>query len=751
MAEYSVKCPKCGNWVVGKIKRSTLSKGIRGAVKSGGMKGVLTAAGSVVPGFGNVAGLVTGAIIDAIYGDEIKEMVDGAADKIMEDSTYSFDCPGCGHHWKMEEKEILKMIANENKSSEKKQSMFDKYWDYFLEHSTEICETRESLNNFLTQIDIDMPQLKQNQSNSEYSALEYLKSWAILIFLEDNGQDEELLDLGSTAIHWCNYGTGGDSEYMFMRAIYEMMSVPVNEPGAFGTCNKIFQDNSSALFIKDSLLKPEALQEYMNTFYYRKLSDIVSVIESKKNYQQALKVYKKMTKIDFYDAKIEGFGRLSQYYRYDNFKGIENNLEKAFEYAKKCLDLIDPEAVKSYNPENWFENLLMDNLSFAALGYSVESGSDYNPDKAYKLAQIGYKLGDGYSTYLMGLFAEEGIGTEKNKLMSSKYYKEAVERGCKEAKDALKKQERKPVSNDDYRSLRYKDSVYYYLGCSLLEDYPDQLNNATLAKILSLVGYDIGITIDSNIFSSLKTSEIFDTLWKYIVKESPDVNWHALIRKQPHGSPFVEFELDAYDGVIVEKLGAAVIGVVSAGTLAVGDNVVMKDDDGNTFESKVSWIETNGANYGTDLIFQNEASAGDCVGIGLDLKLDEIPDWFHLVDSMTKQAHVERGNSTTLSFSEEEQEYIDTLKEFLSDSEISERERKMLDRIRKAFGISEKRAAELEASLKPQLTEDEQEYVEMYREYIEKGEITEKERRRLDKFAAALGISEERIKEIEAR
>ena len=61
----------------------------------------------------------------------------------------------------------------------------------------------------------------------------------------------------------------------------------------------------------------------------------------------------------------------------------------------------------------------------------------------------------------------------------------------------------------------------------------------------------------------------------------------------------------------------------------------------------------------------------------------------------------------------------------------------------RSLGISEERAAELEASLSPQLTEDEQEYLEMYHEYAEKGEISEKERRRLDKFAAALGISEE--------
>ena len=74
----------------------------------------------------------------------------------------------------------------------------------------------------------------------------------------------------------------------------------------------------------------------------------------------------------------------------------------------------------------------------------------------------------------------------------------------------------------------------------------------------------------------------------------------------------------------------------------------------------------------------------------------------------------------------------------------------MLDRIRQNLGISEERAKELEASLTPQLTEDEQEYLEMYREYAEKGEITDKQRSRLNKFAVALGISEERMRQLEA-
>lgn len=37
----------------------------------------------------------------------------------------------------------------------------------------------------------------------------------------------------------------------------------------------------------------------------------------------------------------------------------------------------------------------------------------------------------------------------------------------------------------------------------------------------------------------------------------------------------------------------------------------------------------------------------------------------------------------------------------------------------------------------------------MYKEYLEDGEILEKERHRLNKFAKALGISQDRINELE--
>lgn len=138
------------------------------------------------------------------------------------------------------------------------------------------------------------------------------------------------------------------------------------------------------------------------------------------------------------------------------------------------------------------------------------------------------------------------------------------------------------------------------------------------------------------------------------------------------------------------------------------------------------------------------AEKGDNVGILISTELES---WLSKGMVVSSEELV---SSCSTENSDNEREYLNSVKELLEDdAEITPRERKMLDRIRQSLRISEERAAELEASLKPQLTENEQEYVEMYQEYAEKGEITEKERRRLDKFAAALGISEKRIKEIE--
>jgi elongation factor Tu len=133
-----------------------------------------------------------------------------------------------------------------------------------------------------------------------------------------------------------------------------------------------------------------------------------------------------------------------------------------------------------------------------------------------------------------------------------------------------------------------------------------------------------------------------------------------------------------------------------------------------------------------------------------DNQINESENIVYTEEDDEEYEYPEDNFGSTININDDEQEYLEALREFLEDGNISDRERRMLDRVRKSLGISETRAAELEALIKPiQLTEDEQEYLEMFREYAEEGEITEKVRKRLDRFASAIGISPKRMNELE--
>ena len=100
--------------------------------------------------------------------------------------------------------------------------------------------------------------------------------------------------------------------------------------------------------------------------------------------------------------------------------------------------------------------------------------------------------------------------------------------------------------------------------------------------------------------------------------------------------------------------------------------------------------------------------------------------------------------------SEAEDDFMVELKECYADGEISDRERRLLEKLRKSLGISEERAKELEAMCNPSaLTTEEEEYANELKEVLSDGVITAKERRLLAKLASSLNISEQRANEIE--
>jgi len=85
----------------------------------------------------------------------------------------------------------------------------------------------------------------------------------------------------------------------------------------------------------------------------------------------------------------------------------------------------------------------------------------------------------------------------------------------------------------------------------------------------------------------------------------------------------------------------------------------------------------------------------------------------------------------------------------LQDGSIGDVERKFLERKRTKLGLTKEQAQKIEASCTVSLTDDEQEYVSIYRDLVEDGEPTGRLRKMLDREAEALGLSPERVSEIE--
>lgn len=75
--------------------------------------------------------------------------------------------------------------------------------------------------------------------------------------------------------------------------------------------------------------------------------------------------------------------------------------------------------------------------------------------------------------------------------------------------------------------------------------------------------------------------------------------------------------------------------------------------------------------------------------------------------------------------------------------------RKFLDRLCRRYNISPERAAVIEKMAAPKLTDDEKEYLDSVKEVLADGEMSPRDRKLLNRLRDSLGISEERAAELE--
>lgn len=117
-----------------------------------------------------------------------------------------------------------------------------------------------------------------------------------------------------------------------------------------------------------------------------------------------------------------------------------------------------------------------------------------------------------------------------------------------------------------------------------------------------------------------------------------------------------------------------------------------------------------------------------------------------VASDMERSSQEKENESTTDNEIEYKNEILACLAD---DGEITERERRLLDKLRKSLGISEDRAMQIEAECKNNgMTENEMEYLEELKACLADGMISDKEERLLQRLRKSLGISEERGIEI---
>ena len=124
---------------------------------------------------------------------------------------------------------------------------------------------------------------------------------------------------------------------------------------------------------------------------------------------------------------------------------------------------------------------------------------------------------------------------------------------------------------------------------------------------------------------------------------------------------------------------------------------------------------------------------------------------FKPLDEFT--SNIDNGSSSDSddkSLNTEEKRYKEEIEFCLEDGgNITDTDRKYLERKRIKFGISEDKAKEIEDSLIPSFTEDELEYIDTYKEIVTDGEISPRIRRLLERTRESLNIPPERCKELE--
>lgn len=628
------QCPKCGNWVEGNLKPSIARKATKGVLKTVGIKGLSIIADSAVPGAGDVVGICTNALAGEQIDKALDKGLDVVTDVYCENQDFEFVCPICGQVWKKKAKSNI-LSSNNHKSN-----------------------TTSSVNGSKDEIILLIKQCTLNKNVNDGCLLTYAQ--INVNKLIKNLQNQYGIQIYEWQINSC-------------KNVKELVNLIETKK----TCSS----EVSSIVSK---------QELFNKEFYFYLENTDNIIKTYKT-------------VDNYINKID---KLTL--------GCDNIVKSEFYFLKAitCLDysLLHNEDNSLIGVGKLYINkadAILDDGEYKLIKLMFESLS-VNHD-AYDIVKIQHNLQGKCLRFDM----------LENTLFNIEYLIELYE---------------KTRFYSLVDSVRALEKIENYIGASECLQIITELSDIGY----QLFGYEF----------------LMD--YYYYGRKGLNVSKELGFSYAKKGYEIADFT-NAFNPNITYK--RSWLRCLERIAYAYLEGVGTKQDYQKAFE-----LTTKAANLGSMYSAYNLGEIYE-LGRGVPQNQTLALEWYEKALSLGIEAAREKVEQlktvsfTTISqetsskgLSDDEKEYLEEVKMCLEeDNEISPKERRLLDRLRTKLNISEERAKELEESLKtPQLTEDEQEYLEEYKLCIEEdSEISSKERRLLDKLRDKLGISVERAKELE--
>ena len=249
--------------------------------------------------------------------------------------------------------------------------------------------------------------------------------------------------------------------------------------------------------------------------------------------------------------------------------------------------------------------------------------------------------------------------------------------------------------------------------------------------------YNVSANYSASIDSTFSSTN--ETEWEISVEFKPIEEFNNYEQPERHNVGALLMKIDSF--VNYKNIGILALGMLNK-DITIGQKVIISDNN-NMYESEIDKIMMS-------FQFIDNCKKGHNVGLKLkSLSIQNIQSGL-CIYNYPDSDNIGSTESPHLTLRLNEEKYKEEVLFCLEDGgSISDDDRKYLERKRNKFGISPERAAEIESMCKPQLTEEEQEYLETFKEMTSDGEISDRMRRLLDRERESLGISQERAEEIE--